>query len=532
MNRYKNILSKFSLDTCSKFLTSKRVRILIVVSVFLLFSIKSASYIDPDMGWRVAGGQLMAKNGIPKSDPFTYTMPSFPWVDHAWSVSIAIGLLYPLIGSWGLSLIASTIALSALVLLFYGNNGHTIKKTPMFAGSGFWFAGNFIFILASSVILSFIGIRAQVVTWFLFAALISFILNNNLWEKYKYYLPVYFIIWANTHGGWAAGILALSTFVILRSVRLKKLNITEYLILILSILATLINPYGFGVWREVWSSLSDTGLRWSISEWLPAVFNFDVAFSFLLVFSCVFIYKFRKKFLLEEIGLFFVFLTQGLLSVRNVPIWLIITIPLSIKMVKHFYDEVSLSKTSAKRFTQAYRAIWVLAAVIFVFSALLNFKSTKRLNQESFYPKEAVNYLKQNTPEGEIFSDYGWGGYLIWKFPEKKVFIDGRMPSWRWKNAPAGELASAFDTYIEILSGHSNYKIIFDEQGIDTVLWASPGEKDLFGLLEEKMHTVLKKTNTNRNYNLLTNLEKDGWTKVYEDSVAVIYQKNGKIHYE
>jgi hypothetical protein len=128
-----------------------------------------------------------------------------------------------------------------------------------------------------------------VVTWLLFAALISFILNNNLWEKYKYYLPAYFIIWANIHGGWAAGILALSTFVILRSVRLKKLNFTEYLILVLSILATLINPYGFGVWREVWSSLSDTGLRWSISEWLPAVFNFDAAFCFLSVdtfFKC------------------------------------------------------------------------------------------------------------------------------------------------------------------------------------------------------------------------------------------------------
>ena len=48
--------------------------------------------------------------------------------------------------------------------------------------------------------------------------------------------------------------------------------------------------------------------------------------------------------------------------------------------------------------------------------------------------KEAVEYLKREKIEGNIFNFYDWGGYLVWNLPEKKLFIDGRMTEWKIKD--------------------------------------------------------------------------------------------------
>jgi hypothetical protein len=30
-----------------------------------------------------------------------------------------------------------------------------------------------------------------------------------------------------------------------------------------------------------------------------------------------------------------------------------------------------------------------------------------------------------------LYNDYGYGGFLLWWLPDRKIFIDGRMPAWR-----------------------------------------------------------------------------------------------------
>ena len=42
------------------------------------------------------------------------------------------------------------------------------------------------------------------------------------------------------------------------------------------------------------------------------------------------------------------------------------------------------------------------------------------------FPARAVEYLHQHPVSGPMYNNYGYGGYLIWALPEKKVFIDGR----------------------------------------------------------------------------------------------------------
>lgn len=124
-------------------------------------------------------------------------------------------------------------------------------------------------------------------------------------------------------------------------------------------------------------------------------------------------------------------------------------------------------------------------------------------NESGFYPKVAVNYLAQNLPNGQIFSDYNWGGYLIWKLPKKKTFINGLMPTWKRDVYPSNESGDAMKNYIEIINT-GNYKEQFQKYNIDTVLL--PRNDKRFVLIKD-------------------NLIKDGWKEVYTDKISLIYQK-------
>ena len=92
-------------------------------------------------------------------------------------------------------------------------------------------------------------------------------------------------------------------------------------------------------------------------------------------------------------------------------------------------------------------------ALVFLLVVLLAFgfftkvnlaSSTRSWSNALGYPYEAVIYLKENNMLGNTLNFYGWGGYLVWYLPESKVFIDGRMPSWRENGY------SVFEDYVSI----------------------------------------------------------------------------------
>jgi len=193
-----------------------------------------------------------------------------------------------------------------------------------------------------------------------------------------------------------------------------------------------------------------------------------------------------------------------------------------------FYQEAKKIKEGTLRFRQAYNFAIAGSFLFFVLQSIFSLLGAKSITEESFYPKKAVEFLKTNLPQGQIFSKYGWGGYLIWKLPEKKVFIDGRMPSWRWKSPSNKESNYAMKDYQEILNGKTDYLPIFAKYGIDTLLLSSPKPKSLGEQLEEKLKDLLFKLGVSkkeREFDFHQQLQRDGWSTIYKDSVAIIYQK-------
>ena len=161
--------------------------------------------------------------------------------------------------------------------------------------------------------------------------------------------------------------------------------------------------------------------------------------------------------------------------------------------------------------------------MIFAWQLAHSYAFSLRFREEIFYPKKAAIYLKDHMPEGRIFSEYGWGGYLIWKLPEKKVFIDGRMPSWREDRNAAEGAQGAIDDYAAIVTGREDNQTHFDKYGIDTVLWSkSHSETFLEKFVESVYEPLMHKKNS---FDIIQALENDGWKKIYEDEVSVIHQR-------
>lgn len=493
------------------------------LAFFGLLWLKGLIFLDPDFGYRLRTGGLILSQGFPRTDPYSYTMPSFAYVEHAWLTGVSWALLYPIIGQIGLAAIWAALTLLALTISLYRT------KPPLFSpllDKNLSFFSSPVFLLALAVILPFAGVRAQVVTWLMLAILLRIVLSARVFSRWRLILPAFFWLWANLHGGFASGLAAFFLVIVLRAWRKKRLDKTDIFILVSSVAATLINPYGFGTWREVWASISDSALRWNIAEWMPGIFMVDLALPALVAFSFLLIWRQKSRFAWEELGLYFVFLAQGLGSRRHLPLWVIVALPMTRQAIGYFYQEIVSLTEGKARFKKAYRFVWFGSLAILLMQSVVSLQDAWFLSESQFYPQKATVYLKGNMPAGEIFSQYGWGGYLIWKLPEKKVFIDGRMPSWRWQEYPPGETGSAFGDYLGLLRGEVVYEEVFEKYAVNTVLWPVPAGPSLYDRLEEKVADFLARLGKEKKeFNLLAALEAGDWQKVYQDSVALIYQR-------
>jgi len=178
---------------------------LVVFLAFITYFFRGVYILDPDFGWRIRFGQIIYKNGIPRSDPFSYTMPSFYFVDHSWLFSLLIGLTYPIFKNNLLSLF-----LSFLVFLSVYFSGRRLcdgdfEHTDLAVKYERWLHPMVITSMAFLII--YFSVRAQVISWFLFSVLNLLLFSRDYYSRYKYFVPILFFIWANLHGGYSLGLI-------------------------------------------------------------------------------------------------------------------------------------------------------------------------------------------------------------------------------------------------------------------------------------------------------------------------------------
>lgn len=507
--------------------------------------------LDPDFGWHLRTGELILERGAPQVDWYSYTMPDFPWIDHEWLTDVLIFKIHSLFGPQILLLFFLIIGAIAFFIsirsryLWY-------CLPPLFIG---YFAS-----------LPFFGARPQLLTVFFTAILVkiidSFLANPH--SKLIYFCPALFLIWVNLHGGFFAGLFILFLILILEV--FKKTNIfkqitswkrlsgqsfqkhsfREIVILLIisaaSFLATIINPYGLRIYEEVFRTIGDSYLGFYIAEWLPLFSTGAPVFGilYLSLFLGLLIPQYKKiefnKLILSIVFFIFAFLHQ-----RHFLLFIILTIPIFAEILFHTKQAIN-----PKRFQFLFGGSkkWIAISVFFglVSYGLYPFLATFNQDTSLSYPQKALPFLKNLPLSENLLNEYGWGGYLIWQIPERKVFIDGRMPSWRKDNQ------FVFGDYVKIMKAEENFQELLERYNVKIALLKkdkkteAPHNNKLYAgqvesgeqlKSENKFSNFLKKQNwlwkilgihfSERN--IYQELSKSGWELIYEDETAVILRR-------
>ncbi|MDR0955980.1 MAG: hypothetical protein LBM73_02535 [Candidatus Nomurabacteria bacterium] len=434
---------------------------LIYLVVFGLLVFIFHQFVDNDFGWHLAAGRYFLKNGIPAHDIFSYTASGFPWIDHEWLSDILLAGLYHWGGYWLLAAIYAAVWLLAVWLV-----GRRHK----------W-----LILLALLACTPFMGIRD--VTWSVLGlALLLTILRANRKRLRLLILPLV-LIWANFHGSFPVAFVVLIFYAVKeRSWRLAGLTAVAAVL-------TLINPYGVGVYTEIWRTSADLSLHFTIDEWVPFKFPW-ATIPFLLFYASGFLLS-KPRRLRDFLTLPNLFLLLALSAERHWPLFVVA----SLSATADYWQKIRPTLNLTKMRKSQRATVYVLAAI---FALLIGFGLFTRRDslKPNYLPAKAVSYLKQNTCPGNLFNEYNFGGYLIWQLPGRKVYIDGRMPSWK----SGGQ--SYMKTYEKVLTDPAVRRVQFAKYDIRCAL------------VYDSRQDFAK------------DLKADGWRVAVDDGVSSLLLKN------
>ena len=235
---------------------------LLTVFLFGVFSVFKAPG-DPDFGWHYKYGEYIVQHGqILRQNIFSYTFPDYKWANSYWISQVVIYLSHHYLGHLIAGLLfAGVLSLSAI---FYVK---TVAKNFRSA----------VLLIALSTTLLFVEFSGSGVTgrpmYFstLFLMLLVALLFSDFGKtgtshpRYAKLLvlpalstPALFLLWANTHADFVLGLFILGLYIGSKVINDVKRGIRAVLMRsgllviagVLSVAVTLLNPYGFGLFKE------------------------------------------------------------------------------------------------------------------------------------------------------------------------------------------------------------------------------------------------------------------------------------------
>jgi hypothetical protein len=398
--------------------------------------------VDPDLWWHIRVGQdILATHHWPTTDPFSFTVAGAPWMAYEWLGDVTLGAVAKYGGLLGLNVFL--ICLGSLIML------SLYAYATMRAGSSK--AGFAASAMLCSLAFASFSLRPQMFGY-LFLVLVLILLERFRQGKtgVVWCLPPLFLLWINTHGSWVIGLgvifvywaAGLSDFRF-GSIESRKWSAAERirleLIFLLSLAVIPLTPYGARLASYPFTVASTLPLNvGNVMEWQPMPFNIGGGKLFLaLVLTLVLAQMlFRPTWRAAEVVLCLGGIVMACLHVRFLLLFVPFFAPLFAVLLARWlmpYDE-----TKDHFILNAVLMIGVVAAMVHYFPTKAG---VEKIAARTF-PVRAVEYVREHPVPGPMFNSYGFGGYLIWKLPEQKVFIDGRGDLY--------EDGGAFTEYLEI----------------------------------------------------------------------------------
>lgn len=441
---------------------------------------------DTDFGWHYRCGLEFLNFGqFCWQNKFAYFLPDYRWGYSSLISDLLSAFIYNSTGFVGFPLFQGLLLLASALLVYF-----SFRKQP-----AVYLAIVLVFIGSWNIL--GLGYRPQIWSFLLLTLLLFLIRKLNQQKQQKHLLillSLVMIIWSNTHPAFIVGLTVFTFFALANFPRQK---FKYFLYSLWFFLLTLVNPLGIKIYAEIWHHFT-TNLSHLIAEWTPLSFPLQLL---LFVFTVSLLILVYKSYRTKSLGLFHIFVLPFLLilalsSRRNVP----------LLMIEFSYAclEFGLLNSIFAWLRLSLARINLALVVSLCLLGILNLtKLTGIRNWSDWYcqhafvalPCQAIGQVDQTTQN--IFTAYEWGGYLIWKRPFSKVFVDGRMPAWI---TPTRQ--SPYTIYLEIMQAKPGWLASLRRYGTNLILITQGSFLDI--ALKANRH--------------------DDWIETYRDDLAVIYR--------
>lgn len=464
---------------------------------------------DNDLWARlIAGGHIVETLSVLKNDFLSYT-PTHTWYDHEWGASIFFYTALKYFGHEGLIYLKGILIAITMFICFKTVQLRKPQSTTCY--NILYFV--VMFLVAQRALGS---ITRCLLFTSLFFALFLYILEKSRQGKSKYLilLPIIMLFWSNIHGGCASGLGLIALYCV--GEYLNKKQIKNYLLALAASLAVLfINPYGIEYVKFLFYAAAMD--RSHITEWAspfhPYYAKEYLRYKFYLVFLLLVqvIHIIKNKINYEKLDKtkILIILAMAYLSIthlRHIPFFVLTAGTL---LYDDFYSLLNnLTEKIKERFNiknEDNIKSFVLAKNIVIYFVLLMVSVPPLLNQnkevritETKYPRYAIEFIKINKIEGNLFLSFDWGSYAAYKlYPNNLISMDGRY-----------EEVYNPDLLIKIKDFHMVkndwYKIIRDYKTDVIIL--------------EKHFPAYKKI-----------LEHPDWTLVFENNLSGVFVPTNKV---
>jgi hypothetical protein len=394
----------------------------------------SNRHTDPDLWGHIRFGQAFIANRHPiDRDPYSYSAAGHLWRDHEWLAEVVMAAVYNAAGVVGLKL--WKFVFTALTVLFIADAEAETGAPPSIQLS--------VLLVASLGLILQTQFRPQMFTLVCLSALLALLARDNYRRGSAIWLAVPLMtLWANPHGGFVAGIATLALYTVVAALcdlaagaglrRAARLG----LVTLAATAATLVNPYGIGMWQAVVYALRNPYTRSIVNDWQPlthalatqwhqgpsGVLLYLAVIGLIAALAAAFVASPRAGDLpLVAIAAFMSI--EAFQSVRNMAL---AVIAVSGPLARHLAMLSERRRGGAPAPDSRPVNQWLVLALC----GLLVIQGglfSSRLAEDEPYPAGAISFMRAHELHGNLLCDFGWGQYLIWHtFPANKVFIDGR----------------------------------------------------------------------------------------------------------
>jgi len=450
---------------------------------------------DPDVWWHIRlGDWIIAHHQIPAGELFAYTAFGNPLVAHEWLSETIFAALAAVGGLFLVTVLMGLVAWSAMVATLL--RGRLRGAGPVVLAVGL--------ALGARSAETVLGTRPQVFTF----ALVCW----TLWIAESYLrsggrrvwlLPPLFLLWANLHAGFIAGVGFLVIVVVVEVMKRRwslgavapRRRITVLAAAVgASILAACINPYG--PWLFIFAATTGATERAKgIIEWQspnfadPAMW---VLLALLLTFAALTIGviarpSLRRYFELRDLALAAVGAALALTSVRNTAICVAVMIPPWMAMTAGVVRSFEARRERRQPVARAGRSAPVMGVALIAVGLVGVGAVGARVAQSASpagiaasYPSCATALLARSPTTQRVFTAYGTGGFVIHgAWPRASVYEYGESISLGtavfddYLRIAAG--ATTTPTAMQLLTSSDTTAVLYSKGALTAELSATPG---------------------------------------------------------